>query len=407
MADKSEVKAVVKYLSPGNKVWLEIETESEDKEVQVQIKKNRESLNELLLSSMQMQNLMVLSGSGTSLAEKDGGPSMGKLWELCTKETLTGKYSDETVFIFDTLGYDYTDESRTNIEEFLSLCEAYLQLNQKAGDPVQKFVLKSKGIILEACSFKKEEDFLSAHETFIHRLSRRRVRDSRLKVFTTNYDTCFEEAASNKGIVVIDGFSFVQPRRYDPRFFDYDIVKRCSLKEESQNYLEGVFQLFKLHGSVNWEKDSNGIVWEKPAAPEGVCMIFPAKGKYQQSYIQPHLEIMARYLFSLREPNTCMVVSGFGFNDDHLAEPIISAIQSNPHLKVIIVDNNAEENISGTDVIKNKYWEKIKQLSEHRFDVWFINASFKEFADIIPDLKSLTPAEKLANSILKLNRADS
>lgn len=62
-------------------------------------------------------------------------------------------------------------------------------------------------------------------------------------------------------------------------------------------------------------------------------MIFPAKGKYQQSYIQPHLELIAKFLQGLRDPNICLITSGFGFNDDHLSEPIYAALQSNPAFK--------------------------------------------------------------------------
>ncbi len=127
---------------------------------------------------------------------------------------------------------------------------------------------------------------------FLHRMSRRRVRDSRLKMFTTNYDLCFEKAAGNLGLVAIDGFSFAEPRQFDPRFFSYDIVRRPSFSDEAATPVPGVFQLYKLHGSVNWERDDGGIeVVAKPDSKKA-CLIYPARGKYQQSYIQPHLELV-------------------------------------------------------------------------------------------------------------------
>ena len=131
-------------------------------------------------------------------------------------------------------------------------------------------------------------------------------------------------------------------------------------------------------------------------------MIFPAKGKYQQSYIQPHLELMARYLSSLREPNTCLIVCGFGFNDEHLSEPLLSAIKTNPYLKVIITDNSSEKYIEENESDVNDYWKRLKALSSKGEDVWFINVSFQKFANLIPDLRSLTPAEKLAKNIKSL-----
>ena len=124
-------------------------------------------------------------------------------------------------------------------------------------------------------------------------------------------------------MIVVDGFSFTQPRKYDPRFFNYDIVRRPHTNEDQGSYLEGIFQIYKLHGSVNWARNKDGSIEEKQnPTSEEACLIYPAKGKYQQSFLQPHLELMSQYLVALREPNTCLIVTGFGFNDNHLSEPI-------------------------------------------------------------------------------------
>src|SRR6185312_10525762 len=142
-------------------------------------------------------------------------------------------------------------------------CEAYLQIRND--EQVTSFLTTSKKMILTKCTaFVKPEDKeqLQAHRTFLHRLSRRRARDSRVKIFTTNYDLCFETAAARQGLIAIDGFSFGQPREYDPRFFLYDIVRRSKTGDDLGNFVEGIFQLFKLHGSVNWARDAAGRVEE-------------------------------------------------------------------------------------------------------------------------------------------------
>jgi hypothetical protein len=89
--------------------------------------------------------------------------------------------------------------------------------------------------------------------------SRTPTRD-RLHIFTTNYDLCFERAAGDLGLVALDGFSFSQPRRFDPGFFDYDIVRRSTASTDGPNYVPGVFQYFKLHGSVDWALNGKGGV---------------------------------------------------------------------------------------------------------------------------------------------------
>jgi hypothetical protein len=389
----------IQFLTPNSKAWQEIETENEEQEKKTACEHNKKALKELLLSSMQMQNIVVLSGSGTSLGTA-GGPSMSDLWENCTKEN--SEYTNTAKQVFRKLNYDVSGANKkVNIEELLSLCEAYLHLNS-TNKEIDTYLKHCKTKILDACNFSATEKSLDGHKTFIHRLSRRRVRDSRLKLFTTNYDTCFETSAGQQGVIVIDGFSFTKPRLYDPRFFDFDIVRRNQSADSKSNYLEGVFQLYKLHGSVNWERNTSGTIEEKKATPEGVCIIFPAKGKYQQSYIQPHLELMARYLSSLREPNTCLLVCGFGFNDEHMAEPLLSAIKTNPYLKVVVADNSAYEYIEKDKSDANDYWKTLKNLSGKGADVTFVNATFQDFANLIPDLRSLTPAENLVKNIKNL-----
>jgi hypothetical protein len=282
----------------------------------------------------------------------------------------------------------------------LSRCEAYLQVNNSTD--VTSFITESKRVILDKCSKfidPADPSQLSAHRTFLHRLSRRRVRDSRFKLFTTNYDLCFETAAGKQGLVVLDGFSFTQPRQFDPRFFLYDIVRRPTTGDEIGIPLEGVFHIYKLHGSVNWSrKADNQIEVEPDPSPDSACLIYPAKGKYQQSYVQPHLELISQYFSVLREPNTCLIVIGFGFNDDHLSEPILAAVRTNPHLRLIIVNPSADTLVEQSHE-QNRYWKSLYQLARQGDDVWLIKATFGDFVQMIPDLKSLTPAERLTRDI--------
>jgi hypothetical protein len=304
--------------------------------------------------------------------------------------------TDATRQIAATVHHDLSDE---NIEAFLSRIEAFLQVSDDKA--VATFLNDSKKVILDRCrGFLKAEE-IEAHKTFLHRLSRRRVRDQRLKVFTTNYDLCFERAAGELGGVALDGFSFTAPRCYDPRFFSYDIVRRPRSGDDLGSYLEGVFLLYKIHGSVNWARGDGGAIFEKTEPePKEACLIYPARGKYQQSFTQPHLESMAQYLAAVREPNTCVLVVGFGFNDDHLAEPLLAAAKSNPHLRLIIVDPGAEAKTANG----NGYWTQLAELGVHGEDIWFIAAGFEEFSQMIPDLKSLTPADTLMKAIQGVTR---
>lgn len=380
---------MLKFKAPGSIEWRLLNDDSEDDQDKLGAKAARASLKETLLASLQMQHIVVLAGSGTSLGQV-GGPSMWDLWVA----TIGNPANADAAKAAKTINFDL---STKNIEEFLSKAESYLQVMEDS--EVKAFVSLCKKVILEKCSVFVNAERLDSHRRFLHRLSRRRVRDPRLKVFTTNYDLCFEQAANALGGVVLDGFSFTPPRSYDPRYFGYDIIRRPRSSEDQGNYLEGVFLLFKLHGSVNWARNSSGVIQEKiDPKPDEACLIYPARGKYQQSFLQPHLESMSQYLATLREPNTCLIVTGFGFNDDHLSEPLLAAVRSNPHLRLIIVDPGiiSREN-EGTGA--NRYWQSFFNLAKDDEDVWFINASFQAISKLIPDLKSLTPAEKLLKAM--------
>jgi hypothetical protein len=399
------------FFGPEAAEWKELKPDvpastdpAEKQGILATAKAAKEELKNFLLSSLQMQHVVVLAGSGTSLGPITKGPSMSTLWDYCVNDnpgtgTAARTASPAAAKVIAEIGYDVAAE-KENIEALLSRCEAYLQV--KNSKDVTGFVTASKKVILEKCSEfidPADANQLAAHRTFLHRLSRRRVRDSRLKLFTTNYDLCFETAAGRQGLVVLDGFSFTQPRQFDPRFFLYDIVRRPTTGDEVGTPLEGVFHIYKLHGSVNWaRKGENEIEVEQKPNPDSACLIYPAKGKYQQSYVQPHLELVSQYFSVLREPNTCLIVSGFGFNDDHLSEPILAAVRTNPHLRLIIVNPSAVD-LTTRPKDNNKYWNTLFSLAKQGEDVWLINANFGDFAEMIPDLKSLTPAQRLTRDI--------
>jgi hypothetical protein len=391
----AKITAAPSFKAPRSSEWQPLASTSEDDDSARQAsRKNKEELHSTLLASLQMQHLVVLSGSGCSLGA--GGPSMTDLWNEVVGDIFP---TDDAENAAKAVGHDISIE---NVEILLSRIEASLQLNSDKA--LETFLSDSKKKILTKCSafLGDTKDTLEAHRTFIHRLSRRRARDHRLKVFTTNYDLCFERAAGELGAVALDGFSFTAPRRFDPRFYDYDIVRRARNGDESASYLEGVFLLYKLHGSVNWARKGadNSIYEELSPKPEEACLIYPAAGKYQQSFTQPHLESMAQYLAAVREPNTCVIVAGFGFNDDHLSTPLLSAVSSNPHLRLIVVDPAAEKNLNGG----NAHWKRMGELNQNGDDIWFIAANFGQFATLIPDLKSLTPADALTKAIQGIAR---
>lgn len=366
----------VRFRLPEHKTFVEVSDSDEGR-------RNELRLKDFLRTSLQMQHLAILCGSGTSI--ESGLPSMGDLWKEAKKINGFSNALNSVVY-----------QDGSNLEELLSRCDAFIELHGQ-DDDIAKVRAEVIDVILRQCRI--EASTLDSHKTLLKKLIRRRARDSRVKIFTTNYDLCFEAAAGALGVVPIDGFSFSSPRRFDPRFFDYDIVKRTS-NAEGPAFVPGVFHFYKLHGSVDWKGHEDSIVVNPSVDAGDACLIYPARAKFQRSYEQPHLELMARYLATLREPNTCLVVMGFGFNDDHLSGPILAALRSNPHFRLIVVCRDPESKLTAGD----GSWRSLNELTT-RADVNFVASPFSNFADLVPDLSALSRADELQAAVVRAVKA--
>ena len=221
------------------------------------------------------QNVVVLSAAGTSLDNDSGGDKShrGKtrkeLWEACKAEIEAFKIDiddlDKKSFysLKDKDGEDGKELGYGDIENLLSYLILYNKANEKGTDFEIK-IKKLKEKIAENCKLELQSD--APHQNFLNKITARKPSDSRIQLFTTNYDTLFEQAANNAGFTIVDGFSYTQPRVFSGRYFDYDFVnrERSRLKNE-ESFVPKVFHLYKLHGSLTWEKENNRIVQKSEA----------------------------------------------------------------------------------------------------------------------------------------------
>lgn len=358
-------------------VPIAVKEDAED-DAKASAKGHRERLQEHLKRLLANYNVIVLAGSGTSIDAVSpgvGGPKMPALWKTIA---AWPEFKD----IKKQISYTGIE----NIEDFLSQCHNSLAFVDAATVKVVKvFTKKAEKEIFESCTnFLKTAHSLPAHEELLDKITKRKSRFPRPKLFTTNYDLCFEFAAARRGMTVIDGFSFSQPRKFNPSFFGFDIVRRAHSPSESNELVDGVVHLLKIHGSVDWEVSESGIQQVSEPEEDKRCLIYPATTKYKHSYTQPYLEMMARFLMSLREPNTTLVVVGFGFNDEHLNAPILAAAQSNPSLNLLVVDPSIQD--KSDDLFGYAPHIELAKYTASR--VTLLNATFGQFTNLIPDLKA-------------------
>lgn len=357
-----------------------------EQEAAAYLQKFQQLVTDILLS----ENLVVLAGLGTSLAVNITGkpriaPTMDDLWKGA--EAIGGS---EFAALKKQVNYN-TPAGGDNIEVLLSQCHISEMLNSSIN--VKTFIEKTESLTVDKCRFVKKDTNLDVHCSFLRKVAKRSTRKPRVKLFSTNYDVCFETAASRIRFVVVDGFSHTQPQQFDGAHFNYDFVRRES-DREVPDYIPNVIHLYKLHGSVDWEIRDHQIVKDENARKP--LIIYPRVTKFELSYDQPYLELMSRFQSALRLPNTGVLVIGFGFNDAHLAQPFMSAIASNIHLKAIIVDP-AAENSKKPDI---QAIERLIKAGDWRLAL--AATTFESFVPIVPDLVSETEEEQHRKRLLSV-----
>ena len=321
------------------------------------------------------ERLLVLTGAGSSKDDLFGGKLMTELWDHIN--TLGIPYFNFNTFL-TTLEIDEVVKEKKDLEIVLSKAKLYLEF--KNDSTIEFHVNTIEKAILQQCNFSLIDK--SIHLDFIKKLTSRKTKQSRLKIFTTNYDRAFEEAGAEGGYVIIDGFSFTQPRKFSGKYFDYDIVVRENSRTSStENFASNVFHLYKLHGSVNWEKRDTEIV--QIDNPSKAMMIYPNSNKYESSYEQPYFEMMSRFQAELRKGGTTTLINiGFSFADKHIFTMINEALNQNPSLNLVIIEPFINPTI-------NENFNKLFELSKRTTQVLIIGEFFKDFVTNLPSSQYL------------------
>ncbi len=355
--------------------------------------------------ALNASNLMVLTGAGASFCAKNPAqdaltaPGMGDLWNAVQVSATDKTFQEVIDLIPKAKGGD------ANIEKLLTQCKIYVELfDNEDSATIKTFIETAEKAISTRVSFVDEDTDLKAHGMVIRKIARRGIRKPRAKFFTTNYDLCFEYAAQAQRFTIIDGFSHSMPQIYDRGNFSHDIVRRENAKE-GPDYIENVFHLYKLHGSIDWKRRGADIV--RAEGSELPLLIFPRDSKYQEAFEPPYLDMMGAFQSALREPDTALIVSGFGFNDDHLSKPVMAALEANMSLKLIVCDvaflkddvlEKGDHIIADASSLRDRvssYFERFKQLvrtGDQR--ITLLSGRFEDLAFAIPDLVAQTERER-------------
>jgi len=186
-------------------------------------------------------------------------------------------------------------------------------------------------------------------------------RDSPAEIFTPNYDLLFEQALEQHPLPHFDGFVGSREPWFDLSSIEHDAIPTRWTR------------LWKLHGSINWEKSEETIRGAKVTrvvrvtreAEAGKVMIFPSHLKYDQSRRMPYLAMLDRLRAFFRGKDAPrLIVCGYSFLDDHINEILLDGLRGNRNAQCFaLMYAGLEEHPRVVD-----YAEKQSNLTVHAWD---------------------------------------
>lgn len=274
----------------------------------------------------------------------------------------------------------------------------------------------------------------SGHIPFLAKLAARDTNLGRTHLFTLNYDTLFEQAMEDLGIQYFDGFSGKTNARFDPAVYGLDIYYPGDVAEGRVRRFDKFLQFYKLHGSIHWQADENGNMRARhcdlafaghyrstDTAEKAKQLtsdsfksiksfgILPTSQKFTQTLDMPYAHLFRLFHARLNQPQTFLLVLGYGFGDDHVTRIIETALM-NPSLVMLVVEPNPGsaivERIRRYQSLGQRAFVLTERVDDGESCSYQI-ATFADFAqNIMPDVKWLDDYKRLRSFEDQLRKAE-
>jgi len=255
-----------------------------------------------------------------------GGKSQFRTqWDAWCKECRTDGGKEPTVE--DVLTELRAIANRRGTAEFLGMSKTALSdLDEKICSLITD--LMKQDLPIYRCSYNHLASWIGGV-----------YRTSPVEIFTPNYDLLFEQAFEHHPLPHFDGFVGSREPWFDLSSIEHDAIPARWTR------------LWKLHGSINWERREETVdgaqvtrvVRVTGEAKEGKVMIFPSHLKYDQSRRMPYLAMLDRlrafFHGSLvknrgisgkqEEDAPRLIICGYSFLDDHLNEVLLDGLRGN------------------------------------------------------------------------------
>ena len=215
----------------------------------------------------------------------------------------------------------------------------------------------------KASYFKKLESFRREYAPF--------------RIFTLNYDLCIEKVFQNIEDMRIErGFN-------DERKWDYKLISEHEVGNEPD------IILYKLHGSIDWERnEETGEITYSDGSVKKPNLIFGTAYKLQ--YVDPFLFLFSEFrYFSLK--TKLIVIIGYGFGDEHINGLLSQALKQDKKRKILYISKSNDEKFvmkklscHREQIVIEKYWAKEffeNELKLQRFESYFPEIRDDIFSD--------------------------
>jgi len=404
-------------------------------------KGGRQRLQALIAEWLRMENLVVLTGAGTSVS-CDGKTMDGLEGEVLTTIKALPNLPATIAAIIDARETELGKKDATPklpFEDWLSYLSNANFIGSSPASPfvgvewrgltaptqtdLSSFVTNLGKAIFAECALTLPDTGASAaeaadiapHLAFLAKVVARDSNLGRTHLFTLNYDTLFEQALELLGIQYFDGFTGRADARFDPSVYGLDIYYPGEIAEGRVRRFDKFLHFYKLHGSIHWQVRGSELRARHPDLQDFTAYrtldanakaaqlsklteklpavgILPTANKFAQTLTMPFAHLFRSFQTRLSAPQTFLLVLGYGFGDEHVNH-IIEAALMNPSLVMLVVEPNPK---SGTIDRVRRYKDLGKRAfvltqTDASFEATkFMLASFDDFArSIMPDVQWL------------------
>lgn len=295
------------------------------------------------------EQIMFLLGAGASV---DAGIPMSikmvsEIEELIIRDSIWMKYKDLYYYLKSSINYSEgifgKFQEPFNIEKLLVVMTEIekrdknivypfigswnLRLVDLAGSDFVK-ISEFKGLIRRKLNtwvkVKNYENNAAYYNGFVN-LSREV--GNVIKVFTLNYDLCFERIVG-KELIVETGFNRAS-RDWHYSNFEND---------QEKNYF-----LYKLHGSIDWYNKDNqpNKLFQSDEPDENPELIFGIQNKLDS--IDPYFFYTSELRRATLEYSKLIITIGYSFSDDYANKILTQALNSKDGLRLLAVTSTNQE----------------------------------------------------------------